>query len=101
MARARALRLDLKDNVANVLEDIAPGAEIEAVCGDDTRTVTATTEVPFGFKVALVDIPAGELVVKYGETIGKAGEDIKAGAMVHIHNMEGTRGRGDLAAEAE
>ena len=99
MTAVRAIRLDMRDNVANVLEDVRAGTYIEAACRDDRRRVKAVTDVPFGFKVALVDIPAGELVIKYGETIGRASGDIKAGEMVHIHNMEGTRGRGDLEAK--
>lgn len=34
--------------------------------------------------------------MKYGESIGRANEDIAFGEYVHIHNMEAMRGRGDL-----
>jgi altronate dehydratase small subunit len=50
--------------------------------------------------VALRPIEAGELVLKYGQTIGRAGARIEPGEHVHVHNVEGTRGRGDLAAPA-
>jgi altronate dehydratase small subunit len=46
--------------------------------------------------MAVTDIARGEPVVKYGEMIGKASQDIRKGALVHIHNLEGARGRGDL-----
>jgi altronate dehydratase small subunit len=52
--------------------------------------------VPFGHKFSVIDIKKGQAVIKYGETIGFASEDIKAGQHVHIHNLEGARGRGDL-----
>ena len=54
------------------------------------------TEIPFGFKAALGNIPAGTNIVKYAHVIGRASIDIQSGELVHIHNIEGTRGRGDL-----
>ncbi|NBP39258.1 MAG: D-galactarate dehydratase [Betaproteobacteria bacterium] len=42
--------------------------------------------IPFGHKVALRPIRAGQPVVKYGVTIGKATQDIETGAHVHVHN---------------
>ena len=41
--------------------------------------------------VAIEPIAKGEPVVKYGEHIGIAVSDIKAGAHVHVHNVEGHR----------
>lgn len=43
--------------------------------------------IPYGHKVALAAIPAGAAVVKYGIAIGRASEDIAAGAHVHVHNV--------------
>ncbi len=47
-----------------------------------------TNEIPAGHKYALRDIKAGEYVIKYGEIIGKATADIKAGEWVHTHNVK-------------
>ena len=41
-----------------------------------------------GHKYARVDIKAGENVIKYGNAIGRAISDIKAGEHVHTHNMK-------------
>ena len=41
--------------------------------------------------VAIEPITKGEPVVKYGEHIGIAGCDIKAGERVHVHNVENHR----------
>ncbi len=41
-----------------------------------------------GHKIALTDIKAGENVIKYGYPIGRAAEDIPAGAHVHTHNIK-------------
>ena len=59
-------------------------------------TLPALDAIPFGFKIALQDILQGEAIRKYGETIGRASSLIAKGTMVHIHNLEGVRGRGDL-----
>jgi hypothetical protein len=42
--------------------------------------------VPFGHKVALRAIGAGEPVVKYGVAIGVATRPIAEGEHVHVHN---------------
>ncbi len=62
-------------------------------------TVKANADIPYGHKIALVDIPKGAQVTKYALSIGSALEDIKAGDHVHIHNVESNRGRGDKAAQ--
>ena len=92
-----ALMLSEKDNVATLLEDVAPGTGVLVRLGSDTRTVKASESMSFGFKIAVSDIARGAAIIKYGEPIGIASSDIKQGDMVHVHNLEGGRGRGDLA----
>ena len=41
-----------------------------------------------GHKCALFDIKKGENIIKYGNPIGHATEDIKAGEHVHTHNVK-------------
>lgn len=89
------------DNVATVLENVAPGEQISASVGLETKILRAEETIPFGFKVALTDIPKGGFVLKYGEVIGKASAPIMKGKLVHIHNLEGARGRGDLIKGGE
>ena len=96
MTRKGALRLSEKDNVATLLEDAAPGSEVTVRLDKETSTVDAGENIPFGFKIAIADIPKGTAITKYGDTIGIASRDIKKGEMVHIHNLDGARGRGDL-----
>ncbi len=97
----RALLMDPKDNVATSIEEIQTGDQVRIALGADARTVTAVEPIPFGFKIALEEIPPGGTIRKYGETIGKAGKAIARGALVHIHNLEGTRARGDLEGRAK
>ena len=96
MPAKRALIMHPHDNVATALEEIRVGEEVSIPLMGAAITLRAVEAIPFGFKVALQDIPQGEIVLKYGETIGRAGTNILKGALVHIHNQEGTRARGDL-----
>lgn len=52
------------------------------VCLDGSKTI------PAGHKYALRYIAKGEYVVKYGEIIGRATQDIQAGEWVHTHNVK-------------
>jgi altronate dehydratase small subunit len=101
MAGKRALIIDAKDTVATALEDIAPGDKVDAMLGRKATTLEAKEKIPFGFKIALTDTAKGDAVVKYGEVIGKASQPIKRGQLVHVHNLEGARGRGDLTGEVK
>lgn len=44
--------------------------------------------IPAGHKFALKDIKKGDFVIKYGEIIGRATQDIKRGESVHSHNLK-------------
>lgn len=51
-------------------------------------SLSGTDAIPAGHKQALMDIKKGEFVIKYGEVIGRATEDIKKGDWVHTHNVK-------------
>ena len=63
---------------------------------DKALEVTIQEEIPKGHKFATKNILKGQPIIKYGAHIGVANKDIKAGEWVHIHNIDGERGRGDL-----
>lgn len=93
----RALLISEGDSVATALDDIKSGDPVELILsGTKVKDITACDAIPFGFKISTQDIPAGTPVIKYSHAIGKASKDIKQGELVHIHNIEGNRGRGDL-----
>ena len=96
MAAKRALIMHPSDNVATAVEEIQAGEEVLVPSGKEHLMLTAAEAIPFGFKIALTDIPRSDVIRKYGETIGTAGTRISKGTLVHIHNLEGTRARGDL-----
>ncbi len=91
-----AIMINERDSIAVCLEAVDAGADVEVRLGEETRIVTALQAIPFGFKIALADIPKGDHVLKYGESIGLASMPIKKGDMIHTHNLEGGKGRGDL-----
>lgn len=88
---SKVIILDDRDNVATAIDDIPQGTIVKSVLGE-TKTIEP---IPFGHKVALVDLPDGTEILKYGEEIGLALGDIAKGACVHVHNVDSQRGRGD------
>ena len=95
---AFALKINAKDNVAVVLSGPVPAGEDVEVRdrGGSSFSLKSENDIPFGHKIALCQIGAGEHIVKYGEVIGAASMAIMPGQHVHIHNMDSLRARGDL-----
>ena len=86
-----AIIIEPRDNVAVAIEPIKKGEKAEYQLGDNTESVIAAEDIMIYHKLAIRDIPGGEPVVKYGEHIGLARNDIKAGEHVHIHNVKDNR----------
>ena len=91
------------DTVGVASQDIAPETDAEGlVMADNSRVSIHTLErIPLGHKVALRDIARGETVVEYAAPIGEASADIKAGALVHTHNLHSLRWRLSRASEVD
>ncbi len=81
------LFLNSLDNIAVCLGDIESGR----VISQDGRSVTAIENIPRGHKISTRDIAKGEGIIKYGERMGHATQDIACGAHVHVHNVLGDR----------
>lgn len=79
----KALVLRDGDDVAVAIQDIEPGASVNAA----GRTLTARAPIPNGHKIALTDIAVGEPVHKYGQVIGYATVPIASGDHVHVQNV--------------
>lgn len=77
------LRMHELDNVAIVGNDGGLPANTELSCGIRLRE-----KVPQAHKVALLDLPAGAEVVRYGVVIGRALKDLPAGSWVHERVLE-------------
>ena len=92
-AKADALVIHPRDNVAVALRDLTVGAEIRVNIGGESRRLRVMEAIPANHKVALRRIPSGGLVVKYGEAIGEATRAIPPGTHVHIQNVRSRRVR--------
>lgn len=83
--------IDSKDNVAVAIEPIAKGETATYVCEGKEVSLPALEDITIYHKLATRDIRKGEPVVKYGEHIGLAAEDIPVGYHVHVHNVLNNR----------
>jgi altronate hydrolase len=75
------------DNVAVALREFVAGETVE-IEGHEIRFEEA---IPFGHKVAIAPVAAGDEVIKYGEPIGIAAIAIARGEHVHVHNVASAR----------
>ncbi len=78
-----AILLNPADNVAVARVRLPPGFRLR-VAG---REIEVREEIPPGHKIAICGIVEGAPVIRYGETIGRAGRAIEAGEHVHLHNV--------------
>ncbi len=89
--RKRAMRINPDDNTGTALNDIEAGETISLVSkSGPVGEMTAKQAVPFGHKLAVIDIKKGDKILKYGEVIGIATQEISKGNYVHTHNVEST-----------
>ena len=77
------LRLDARDNIAVAIADLRAGDTATS----PGLTVAVRDDVPAGHKVALTPIGRGADVIRYGEVIGAATQEIVPGEHVHVHNL--------------
>jgi altronate dehydratase small subunit len=92
----QAILININDNVATTVTNLKKGSTVNFFAEQQIKSITLNSDLPFGHKFAIKDIPPGENIIKYGESIGTATTLIKCGEHVHVHNMVSNRGRGDL-----
>jgi len=80
----KVIKISEKDNVGVAVEEIQPGEAGEVIGGGK---IPARAHIPPAHKIALAKIKKGEEIIKYGELIGYAKEEIEPGDYVHIHNL--------------
>jgi len=81
---SRIMTIHEKDNVAIALQALKKGDALTLPGGD---SLSVQTDIPFGHKLALMDIADGSAILKYGEAIGRAKGLIRRGEWVHTHNL--------------
>ena len=84
-----------RDNLVTCVRDLKAGDRRVI----DGAEITAQDDVPIYHKMAIAEIKKGEAVYKYGEVMGVASKDIHVGQWAHTHNIDSTRGRGDIAGK--
>lgn len=75
------IRIHAQDNVVIARFQLIGGTHLAEL------GVTVAGLVPAGHKLAIADIAAGQAVKRYGQIIGAATRDIRAGEHVHTHNL--------------
>lgn len=78
------IKIHTEDNVFVLLRDYKAGETIEF--GD--KTISVKVDIPKGHKIAIQDIKKSEGIIKYGQPIGFALEDIALGEHIHVHNAK-------------
>lgn len=93
----KTLMMNPADSVVIALEEIPEGATVKVECHDGfLHHVHLKDTIEFGHKFSVKPIAKNQDIIKYGEVIGSASKDIDEGRHVHVHNLEGKRGRGDI-----
>ena len=89
----RALMMNIEDNVATALEKLEGGVPAVVILPSQEvfKELTPVKDIPFGHKLAVKQIGKGDQVLKYGQVIGNATQDIKLGYHVHVHNVMSNR----------
>jgi len=80
----QVLLLHPADNVLISVQSLNAGAEVEA----EGLRYRITEPIPVGHKVARFDLPKGKKILRYGVPIGSLSHSVKAGALVHMHNLQ-------------
>lgn len=80
---------DSKDNVATARSEVKADT---VLLTDEGNTITVKELIPFGHKMALKDVNRDEGIIKYGQRVGIATQDIAVGELVHVLNLSGERG---------
>jgi altronate hydrolase len=82
-AENSAIQLHSTDNVAVARVQVAPGTTLR-IAGAE---IAVKDHVPAGHKIALRRIGTGDIVLRYGQNIGRAKKAIEPGEHVHTHNL--------------
>src|SRR5439155_20949955 len=82
-AENSAIHLNPLDNVAIARVPLSAGAKLRV----DGVPIDVLDAIPAGHKIAVARIQPGEVIHRYGQTIGRAKQLIEPGKHVHTHNV--------------
>ena len=92
----RALLMSQLDDVVTVLSAVKAEESVEMIdkkTGEVAGYLASRSGIDPYHKLARHDIACGDEVRKYGEVIGVAVADIRAGEHVHVNNIESAKTR--------
>jgi len=81
-----AFQVQASDNVATLLGEAFAGSALTIVGPAGKSELVACDKISMGHKIALVAIPEGQPITKFGIVIGVAMRPIEPGEWVHLHN---------------
>ncbi len=84
-----------KDNTITALMDLSIGEELIIEDQGKQERITLRDPVAYAHKAARIHVSKGSDVVKYGEVIGVATDNIQPGDHVHVHNVDSKRAKKD------
>lgn len=79
----RFIVMHSRDNCATAVTTLSKATVIRS----SDRVVRLNHESGIGHEFAITCIPSDALVIKYGQTIGRATPDIAPGDWIHVHNI--------------
>ncbi|MFY9256031.1 MAG: altronate dehydratase family protein [Fuerstiella sp.] len=87
LSNSPVIRLHCDDNVVVAKEQLAGDRQIVL----EEFPVLTNAPIPAGHKVAIRQIAEGDPIIKFGQPIGYASQNIAAGEWVHVHNVVATK----------
>jgi hypothetical protein len=85
--KTNAILIHHNDNVVTATESLLAGGIARYQKDREVVEIIVTEEIPKFHKIAVIDIPESNQVIKYGQVIGAAIKDIPKGSHVHDHNI--------------
>jgi len=80
------------DDVAIAVRDVPAGTSTVVYLDSGAKEGNVAVEaIRLGHKVALRDLEEGDDVIEYGATIGITSTRVRAGELVHVHNLRSGR----------
>ena len=83
-----AIILKSKDNVGTSIKPLKRNTEIILKLEKQLINFVIKENIKLCHKFSLSKIRKGDKIIKYGEIIGVAIDDIQSGNLVHIHNIQ-------------
>ena len=80
--------MNAADNVVTTVTEIARGDDVCFMNGSECVVLRAVEDIPYCHKVALIDMPVGREIIKYGESLGRLVQQVGKGGWVNDLNLK-------------